>query len=82
MAGQRTPTRVASVEFTAEATLAGGQPAFTLVANAKPLEPSQLIDQSIAPPMVPNFLGGVKLPQLVPVARQDNALVTSCSTAC
>ena len=42
-----------------------------------PADASQLVDQVIAPPIPGHVLPGLKLPQLLPLARQSSALFTT-----
>src|SRR5215510_12134109 len=49
----------------------------TVLAKLYPLAASQLIDQSIAPRIEGQVVEGWKLPQLVPMARQSSALLTT-----
>ena len=50
---------------------------FTVLAKWKPLLASQLTDQVIAPRIDGQVDGGLKLPQLVPLARQSSALLAT-----
>ena len=55
-------------------------PDLTVFAKLKPVEASQLIDHVMAPRMLGYVLGGTNELQLVPLARQLSALLTTEGT--
>ena len=48
-----------------------------MFAKLNPLEASQLIDQVMAPRIVGQVLGGLNVPQFVPIAKQSSAETTT-----